>query len=204
MKAEPGRLATLLTGVSGAAMLISGILLLLSPPEDLILWKGWTAMGMDYDGWFNIFLISAALFFLSALVSLTLRGKIVMRFLRDLSPLELVSGAAIISIAIVGTYLDISPISSPARMLNQWKSGQAENLPIKGLKSMSVEELCSLGGINAACCLSLLTEKGFKIERLDMTLTELVQSSGRGIEEVIEILKLHMESRLRERFGDAE
>ncbi|GEM_PF-2773615 len=204
MKPEPGRLAILLTGMSGAAMLMSGILLLLSPPEDLILWKGWTAMGMDYEGWFNIFLISAALFFLSALVSLILNGKSVLRFLRDLSPLELASGAAIISIAIVGTHLDISPISSPARILNQWKSRKSENLPVKGLKSMSVEELCSLGGINAACCLSLLTEKGFKIDRLDMTLGDLVKSSGRGIEEVIEILKPHMESRLRERFGDAE
>ncbi len=198
------RLSLLLLGLSGILMLVSGLVLLIAPPEDVILWKGWQLMGIGWDAWFNIFLISSILFLLSTLISSILHGKKVLQFLRNLSAMELAIGMGILALIILGTYMNISPITYPARALNQWKSRQSKDIPVRGLQSMSVEELCSMGGINAACCLSLLTEKGFKIDQLDMTLKDLVQSSGKSIEEVVEILKPHMEDRFRGRFGNIQ
>ncbi len=198
------RLSLLLLGLSGILMLVSGLVLLIAPPEDVILWKGWQLMGIGWDAWFNIFLISSILFLLSTLISSILHGKKVLRFLKNLSAMELAIGMGILALIILGTYMNISPITYPARVLNQWKSRQSKDIPVTGLQSMSVEELCSMGGINAACCLSLLTEKGFKIDQLDMTLKDLVQSSGKSIEEVVEILKPHMEDRFRGRFGNIQ
>ncbi len=198
------RLSLLLLGLSGILMLVSGLVLLIAPPEDVILWKGWQLMGIGWDAWFNIFLISSILFLLSTLISSILHGKKVLQFLKNLSAMELAIGMGILALIILGTYMNISPITYPARALNQWKSRQSEDIPVRGLQSMSVEELCSMGGINAACCLSLLTEKGFKIDQLDMTLKDLVQSSGKSIEEVVEILKPHMEDRFRGRFGNIQ
>ncbi len=198
------RVSLLLLGLSGILMLISGFVLLIAPPEDVILWKGWQMMGMGRGAWFNVFLTSSLLFYLSALISLILHGKKVLQFLKNLSPTELALGTGILALIILGTYMNISPITYPAKALNHWKSRQSEDIPVRGLQSMSVEELCSMGGINAACCLSLLTEKGFKIDQLDMTLKDLVKSGGKSIEEVVEILKPHMEDRFRERFGKTQ
>ncbi len=195
------RLFLLLAGLGGLLMLFSGFVLLMAPPEDVVLWRGWHFAGMGYDAWLNIFLTSSALLTISAIVSPILYGREVLRFLKSLSPLEMAAGAGILSIVIMGTYMNLSPITYLARALNHWKEGQSEGIPVKGLRSMSVEELCSMGGINAACCLSLLTEKGFKISGLDMSLESLVRSSGKSIEEVVEILMPHMEEQFRKRFG---
>ncbi len=191
----------LLVGMSGILMMLSGLILLLSPPEDVILWKGWRSMGMGYNAWLNVFLISSFLFFLSAFTALILHANRVIDFIKSLSPMELAAGISIPALILAGTYANISSITYPVRTLNRWKSSQSAAIPVKGLQSMSVEELCSMGGINAACCLSLLTEKGFKIKELDMSLRSLVKGSGKSIEEVVEILKPHMEDRFRERFG---
>ena len=197
MKLRLRKFTILLSGMGMVAMGFSGIVLLISPPADIALWNGWRFMGMDQSQWLNLLMLSATITILSLAIYMIFNVKQTILFIRELDALELSLGAGFMFLLIAGTYMNLSQFTWPLKILDSINNvkGASTNIPTKSFQLMTVEELCSYGGINAACCLSLLTEKGIQIESPQMTISQLVRKSRRSVKEIFKILEPHMKGR---------
>jgi Domain of unknown function (DUF4405) len=123
------RFVSLLVTVGFVVMLLSGVILFLTPKGWVARETDWRLLGLDKDGWIALHLTSTVLFLVSALLHVFFNWGPLVRYLRERSThrfrlsLELVAAVLVGALFVVGTLADLPPFGWLATAREEIKHG---------------------------------------------------------------------------------
>jgi hypothetical protein len=181
-------------------MLVSGVILYISPPGRVANWTDWRMIGLTKTGWRNQHLIFGFAFILLSLFHLFLvNWKAFLCYLKTKTaegvkrPLELMAILLLSSVFGVGTYYGIEPFSAIIefgnRMSGSWES-QEKRAPRPHTELMTLVELAQqsdMGG-DPEALKAKLEKSGLNVSSSKQTLAEIAEANGMAAEKVYELL----------------
>jgi hypothetical protein len=181
-------------------LLVSGVILYISPPGRVANWTGWQLLGLTKSGWQHQHIIFGFAFALLSICHLFLiNWKTFLCYLKMRtkegfkSPAELIAILLLSSVFGIGTYFGIQPFSAifdfGRGISNSWEQKEKQ-APVPHAELMTLTEL-SLQSVMADNPVSLqkkLENAGLKVASLKQTLAEIAAANGMTAEKVYEIL----------------
>jgi DNA-binding phage protein len=181
-------------------MLVSGVILYISPPGRVANWTDWRFIGLTKTGWRNQHLIFGFAFLLLSLFHLFLvNWKVFLCYIKTKTaegvkrPTELFAILLLSSLFGVGTYYGIAPFSEIIqfgnRMSSSWE-GKAKQAPIPHAELMTLVELSQqldMGG-DPEALKTKLEKAGLKVASSKETLAAIAEANGMAAEKVYEML----------------
>lgn len=181
-------------------MLVSGVILYISPPGRVANWTDWRLIGLTKTGWRNQHLIFGFAFILLSLFHLFLvNWKAFWCYLKIKTaegvkrPTELLAILLLSFFFGVGTYYGVEPflaiIQFGNRMSSSWESRE-KRAPVPHAELMTLIELSqqpALGGDPEALKIKL-EKAGLKVASSKETLAAIAEANGMAAEKVYEIL----------------
>jgi DNA-binding phage protein len=181
-------------------MLVSGMILYISPPGRVANWTDWRLIGLTKTGWRNQHLIFGFAFLLLSLFHLFLvNWKAFLCYLKTKTaegvkrPTELLAILFLSSLFGVGTYYGIEPFSTIIqfgnRMSSSWE-GKAKQAPIPHAELLTLVELSQQPGMGGdpEALKTKLENAGLKVISSKKNLAAIAEANGMAAEKVYEIL----------------
>lgn len=182
-------------------MLVSGVILYISPPGRVANWTDWRLIGLTKTGWRNQHLIFGFAFILLSLFHLFLvNWKAFLCYLKTKTaegvrrPAELVAILLLSSFFGIGTYYGIEPFSAIIafgnRISSSWES-QEKRAPIPHAELMTLIELSQQPGMGGdpEALKTKLEKSGLTVASSKETLAAIAEVNGMAAEKVYEILR---------------
>ncbi len=181
-------------------MLVSGVVLYISPPGRVANWTDWRMLGLTKRGWQHQHIIFGFAFLILSMFHLfVINWKAFFSYLKSKTTEGLKSPGELLTIIIlsvlfsIGTYYGIQPFSAVIKfgdaISGSWER-QEKQAPVPHAELMTLTELAeqpSLGG-DPAALKSKLEKAGLKVTSLDQTLAEIATSNGKTAEQVYEFI----------------
>ena len=181
-------------------MLVSGIILYISPPGRVANWTDWQMIGLTKRGWQNQHIIFGFAFLILSLFHLFfINWKAFLCYLKSKtkdglnSPAELASIIILSSLFGTGTYYGIQPFSAVIKfgdtISSSWER-QDTQAPVPHAELMTLTQLAEqprLGG-DPAALKAKLEKAGLKVVSEDQTLTEIAVANNMTAEMVYEFI----------------
>ncbi len=181
-------------------MLVSGVILYISPPGRVANWTDWRLIGLTKTGWRNQHLIFGFAFTLLSLFHLFLvNWKAFLCYLKTKTaegvrpPKELVAILLFSSFFGVGTYYGLEPFSAIIqfgnRISSSWES-QEKRAPIPHAELMTLTELSQQPGMGGdpEALKAKLEKAGLTVASSKETLAAIAEANGMAAEHVYEML----------------
>jgi hypothetical protein len=181
-------------------MLVSGVILYISPPGRVANWTDWRLIGLTKTGWRNQHLIFGFAFILLSLFHLFLvNWKMFLCYLKTKTaegvkrPAELMAILLLSSFFGIGTHYGIEPFSAIIefgnRMSSSWER-QEKQAPVPHAELMSLTQLSQQPGMggDAEALKTKLEKSGLHVVSVKETLAEIAEANGMAAEKVYEIL----------------
>ena len=181
-------------------MLVSGVVLYISPPGRVANWTDWRMIGLTKTGWQNQHVIFGFAFILLSLFHLFLiNWKAFLSYLKAKSTQGLKSPVELLTIIIlsaffgIGTSIGIQPFSAIVQfgngISNSWERKNT-TAPVPHAELMTLTELAQqpgLGGDPAALKIKL-EQAGLKVSSQQQTLAEIAVANSMTAENVYKIM----------------
>lgn len=181
-------------------MLVSGVVLYISPPGRVANWTDWRMMGLTKTGWQNQHVIFGFAFILLSLFHLFLiNWKAFLSYLKTKSTQGLKSPVELLTIIIlsaffgIGTAIGIQPFSAIIQfgngISNSWERKNTQ-APVPHTEMMTLTELAQqpgLGGDPEALKIKL-EQAGLKVDSQKQTLAEIAKANGTSAEKIYKII----------------
>jgi DNA-binding phage protein len=177
-------------------MLISGVILYISPPGRVANWGNWQMLGLTKRGWLNQHTIFGFAFVILSLFHLFLiNWKAFLSYLKAKttqglkSPWELLAIVILSSIFGLGTYFDMQPFSAVIKVgntiSNSWER-KDKAAPVAHAELMSLVELSQQPGLGGdpEALITKLKNAGLKVASRNETLAEIAKTNGMTAEQV--------------------
>jgi Domain of unknown function (DUF4405) len=181
-------------------ILVSGVILYISPPGRVANWTDWRLIGLTKTGWRNQHLIFGFAFMLLSLFHLFLvNWKAFLCYLKTKTaegfrrPTELLAILLLSSFFGVGTYYGLEPFSAIIQFGNRISSsweGQEKRAPIPHAELMTLIELSQqprMGG-DPEALKARLEKSGLKVNSSKERLAAIAEANGMAAEKVYEML----------------
>ncbi len=181
-------------------MLVSGLILYISPPGRVANWTDWRLIGLTKTGWRNQHLIFGFVFILLSLFHLFLvNWKAFLCYLKTKTaegfrrPTELLAILLLSLLFGVGTCYDIEPFSAIIQFGNRISSSwedQEKRAPIPHAELMTLTELAQQPGMggDSEALKAKLEKAGLTVASSKVTLAAIAEANGMAAEHVYEML----------------
>ena len=177
-------------------MLVSGVILYISPPGRVANWTDWRMIGLTKRGWQNQHIIFGFAFLILSLFHLFfINWKAFFSYLKSKTNEGLKSPAELFTIIIlsclfgVGTYYGIQPFSAVIKfgdtISDSWEQREKQ-APIPHAELMTLIRLAEQPGLGGdpAALKAKLEKAGLKVVSQDQTLAEIATLNGKTAEQV--------------------
>jgi hypothetical protein len=177
-------------------MLLSGVILYISPPGRVANWTDWRMIGLTKRGWQNQHIIFGFAFVILSVFHLFfINWKAFLSYLKSKtveglkSPGELVSIIVLSSIFGLGTYFNIQPFSAVIRfgneISNSWERKDTR-APVPHAELMTLEELSRQPGLgnDPEALVKKLESAGLTVTSRKQTIAEIANANGMTAEKV--------------------
>ena len=181
-------LISVLTGISFLLLVISGIVLFITPPGRIAHWTGWRFWGMTKDQWGATHIWFGLTFLAAALLHLYLNWRPLLNYFKNRLTkrfavrTEWLVAVIVCVVVFVGGLLEVPPFSSLIAWDDQiklsWDVGQ-ERAPIPHAELLSLADLAQEVELDVAVMLANLTEKGILDGTPETVLGELAKRHGK-------------------------
>jgi hypothetical protein len=177
-------------------MLVSGVILYISPPGRVANWSDWQMLGLTKRGWLNQHTIFGFAFVILSLFHLFfINWKAFLSYLKSKtaqglkSPVELLSIITLSAFFGLGTYFDVQPFSAVIKfgntISNSWER-KDKQAPVPHAELMSLTELSQqpgLGGDPEALITKLKNAK-LNVTSEKQTIAEIAKANSMTAEQV--------------------
>ena len=181
-------------------MLISGVILYISPPGRVANWTDWRMIGLTKRGWQHQHLIFGFAFLILSLFHLfVINWKAFFSYLKSKTTEGLKSPGELLTIILlsvffgIGTYYGIQPFLAVIKfgdaISGSWER-QEKQAPVPHAELMTLTQLAEQPGLGGdpAALKAKLEKAGLKVTSLDQTLAEIATSNGKTAEQVYEVI----------------
>ena len=182
------------------AMLVSGVILYISPPGRVANWTDWRMIGLTKRGWQNQHIIFGFSFLILSLFHLFfINWKVFLSYLKSKgseglkSPGELLTIIILSSFFAIGTSFDIEPFSAVIKfgdaISNSWEQ-QEKQAPVPHAELMTLQQLAEQPGLGGdpEALIKKLEKAGLKGVSGTKTLAEIATFNGKTAEQVYEVI----------------
>jgi len=179
-------------------LVISGVMLFLSPPGRVAHWTDWTLLGLDKEEWGAVHIIVAIAFLTGSLFHLLkFNWKVFLHYLRTKRNgfqhgKELSAALGLSTVVVIGTLAQMPPFVSVLNLHEEIKAYWEEDTgspPIPHMELMSLREFASTLQLTETQVIEELTGRGLSVRAGDQTLKDLAASNGRSPEAVFNMLQ---------------
>lgn len=181
-------------------LLVSGVVLYISPPGRVANWTDWRMLGLTKTGWEDQHAIYGFAFALLSVFHLFfINWKAFLSYLKAKtsaglnSPRELVASSVLFVLFGVGTYFSVQPFSAVIdfgnRVSASWERSSGAP-PVPHAEAMTLSELArqpGLGG-DAAQLKSILQKAGFSVVSVDETLAGIADRNNTTAEKLYRLI----------------
>jgi hypothetical protein len=182
---------------------LSGFVLFLRPEGTLAAWSGWSALGLDKQGWEALHAVAVVAFILGVIGHLAFNWRVLQAYgrrktaqaaallretgaCRELFAALLLTG--LLLAAILGRWFPARGILD----LRAWFKGGAGVIrvmpPVADAGMRTLAELCPLLGIDEPRLLAAAAAADIRVDRLDQTLADVADKNGLSPEDVYILL----------------
>ena len=181
-------------------MLVSGVILYLSPPGRVANWTDWRMIGLTKTGWQNQHIIFGFAFLILSVFHLFfINWKAFLSYLKSKTseglknPRELLTIVILSSLFGTGTYFDIEPFSAIIKfgdtISNSWEQKERQ-APIPHAELMTLQQLAEQPGLGGdlEALIKKLEKAGLKGVSRNKTLAEIATLNGKTAEQVYEVI----------------
>ena len=181
-------------------MLVSGVILYISPPGRVANWTDWRIIGLTKRGWQNQHIIFGFAFLILSIFHLFLiNWKAFFSYLKSKSSEGLKSPAELFTIIIlsaffgVGTFYGVQPFSAVIKfgdsISDSWERKERQ-APVPHAELMTLKQLAEQPGLGGdpAALKTKLEKAGLKVTSEDQTLAEIATLNGKTAEEVYKFI----------------
>jgi DNA-binding phage protein len=177
-------------------MLVSGVILYVSPPGRVANWSDWQMLGLTKRGWLNQHTIFGFAFVILSLFHLFfINWKAFLSYLKSKtaqglkSPVELLSIITLSAFFGLGTSFDIQPFSAVIKfgntISNSWER-KDKAAPVPHAEIMTLDELSQQPGLggNPEALITKLKNAKLKVTSEKETIAEIAKANGMTAEQV--------------------
>ena len=181
-------------------MLVSGVILYISPPGRVANWTDWRLIGLTKRGWQNQHVIFGFAFLILSLFHLfIINWKAFFSYLKSKTTEGVKSPAELLTIVIlsmlfgIGTYYGIQPFSAVIKfgdaISGSWER-QEKQAPVPHAELMTLTQLADQPGLGGdpAGLKTKLEHAGLNVTSLDQTLAEIATLNGKTAEQLYEVI----------------
>ncbi len=181
-------------------MLVSGVILYLSPPGRVANWTDWRMIGLTKRGWQNQHIIFGFFFLILSVFHLFfINWKAFLSYLKSKTseglknPGELLTIVILSSLFGAGTYFDIEPFSAVIQfgdaISNSWEQ-QEKQAPVPHAELLTLQQLAEQPGLGGdlEALIKKLEKAGLKGVSRNKTLAEIATLNGKTAEQVYEVI----------------
>jgi len=181
-------------------MLLSGIVLFISPPGRVANWTDWNLLGLTKTGWQNQHTIFGFAFIILSIFHLfIINWKTFLSYIRSKasrglnSPAELAASLVLFAVLAVGTFWHLPPfeqiIALGDRLSESWEKKTGAP-PVPHAETLSLDELGKLPQVNQAGSqlLKKLRMAGLKVRDTRQTLLEIASENGQEVQRLYDIM----------------
>jgi hypothetical protein len=181
-------------------MLVSGVILYLSPPGRVANWTDWRMIGLTKRGWQNQHVIFGFSFLILSVFHLFfINWKAFLSYLKSKTseglknPGELLTIVILSSLFGTGTYFDIEPFSAVIKfgdtISNSWEQ-QEKQAPVPHAELLTLQQLAEQPGLGGdlEALIKKLEKAGLKGVSRNKTLAEIATLNGKTAEQVYEVI----------------
>jgi len=181
-------------------MLVSGVILYISPPGRVANWTDWRMIGLTKRGWQNQHTIFGFAFVLLSLFHLFfINWKAFLCYLKLKSsegftrPAELVAITFIALIFAIGTHVDMPPFSEIITfgdaITNSWERRE-QQAPVPHAELMTLIQLAEQPGlgVDPDLLVNKLQKAGVNVTSKNQTLADIATMNGKSAEEVYAVI----------------
>ncbi|NTW52184.1 MAG: DUF4405 domain-containing protein [Chlorobiaceae bacterium] len=177
-------------------MLVSGVILYISPPGRVANWSDWQMLGLTKRGWLNQHTIFGFAFVILSLFHLFfINWKAFLSYLKSKTTEGLKSPGELLAILILsavfgfGTYFDFQPFSAIIKfgntISNSWER-KDKAAPVPHAELMNLTELSQQPGLGSdpEALITKLKNAGLKVASRNETIAEIASTNGMTAERV--------------------
>ena len=181
-------------------MLVSGVILYISPPGRVANWTDWRLIGLTKRGWQHQHIIFGFAFLILSLFHLfVINWKAFFSYLKSKttegvkSPSELLTIIMLSVFFGIGTYYGIQPFSAVIKfgdaISGSWER-QEKQAPVPHAELMTLTQLADQPGLGGdpAGLKTKLEHAGLNVTSLDQTLAEIATLNGKTAEQLYEVI----------------
>jgi hypothetical protein len=181
-------------------MLVSGVVLYISPPGRVANWTDWRMIGLTKRGWQNQHIIFGFSFLILSIFHLFfINWKAFLSYLKSKTneglknPGELFTIIVLSALFGAGTYFGIQPFSAVIKfgdaISGSWEQ-QEKQAPVPHAELMTLTQLAEQPGLGGdpAALKAKLEKAGLKVTSQEQTLAEIATLNGKTAEQVYEVI----------------
>ncbi len=181
-------------------MVVSGILLFLTPRGRVANWTDWTMLGLDKHQWGAVHIMNSILFVIIAGLHLYLNWSMFLGYLkkRTVAGLrmkrELAVATAVAVLFVAGTIADVPPFSSIMELNDEIKDyweGWAAEAPVPHAEELTLVEFSGHINLSLDELTEALQEEGFMVGNNELTVGEVGRQKGVSPNDVLAAIQKH-------------
>ena len=191
-------MTSILIAASFLLLLISGVILFVSPPGRVANWGDWRMIGLSKHEWSGVHTWFAAVFVLTAVFHLVFNLRPLMNYFRDRLTRRLgwrwewVVAVALCGVVFAGVQTRIPPFSTllnfGERVKRSWEDTRT-SAPLPHAELLSLRELASQAKVPYETAVERLEARGFKGVGPETIVQELAQTNQVSAQRVYEIVQ---------------
>ena len=198
---------SLLLTVSFLVVIVTGIILYVTPKGRVAHWTNWTLFGLGKEQWSAIHMVNSLLFVIVSIVHLYLNWGVLWRYIKKKTSgvrlRESVAALVVTAVVCVGTFYQIPPfgwIVSVNDGIKAYWALRAVRAPVPHAEDFSLERFADEIDLPVQDAIDALRKEEFDVQNAQIKIKELGEQRGIPPNEVYEaILKHHPEAGARRR-----
>ncbi len=177
-------------------LLVTGVVLYISPRGRVANWVQWTFWGLTKDQWTSVHTNAAILFILASLIHLLYNWKVFWSYLfsKVSSGLhrgrELVTAVVLALVVFAGSYFELPPFQTVMDLnmdiKNYWEA-KSQNAPIPHAEELKMGLFAQQIGVSPPQIRKVLEDAGYQPEP-GMTLKEIAEQKGAAPSELLDLI----------------
>jgi hypothetical protein len=202
MQEQPKRfmwraMTSVLIALSFLILLVTGIILFVSPPGRVANWTNWTILGLRKQEWTGLHIWFSTLFLVVTVVHLAFNWRPLLAYFKDRITRRLgfrwewAMACVICAGVYAGTRAQVPPFASllayNERVKESWEK-PAERAPIPHAELLSLAELSQKAGLDLTNALNRLQNAGIQGMTSEILVKDLAETNKRSSQEIYQLL----------------
>lgn len=189
-------ISVLITGAF-VILVVSGVILFISPPGRIANWTNWAILGLRKQEWIGLHVCFSLLFLLGAVVHVFFNGRPLLNYFRNRMTrragfrLEWATALLLCAGVWLGARASVPPFSSlmafNERVKESWDKPR-DRAPIPHAELLTLAELSQKAGLDFATATSRLQARGVAGASSNVVVQELAQKNGRSAQQIFDAL----------------